>query len=445
MATRPALLATLTLGLLYGCVDEGGLEDKDSGSDSGPPPVDTLLDDTGEGEDSDDSDDTEDTALPEVTNPGTLTGTIYFDLYTTDSSGATVPLDWAESYGEDFPFGSVFVSGYTVDDDGETTYWATTLLGNASPDGEPYELEFGFDAETEVYVYATLDYWGDGLIAPYEPTTIYPAAIPIAPDGAISGIDITLDVPYTDFAGGGYWNPDDWILVSGDATITEQLADGTCMAMVYDTADYGPYGYTGFAPTATAGGAEGSYSMYAPKGMGEAELLGACDTNLNGLIEASDAWGGYTEDGDTLSNITIGTSNLSDYKLEIPLTDRSRPSVTYSGVVQLDDLTLAKATSASSLYITSQKYRVAESWDPDASGKTYDYVLYSGAEISASASYSLTMPANAVTWLWACLDVDGNGVVNEAGEPCGQPSTDGKIATGSSSRTDLNFWIHTME
>lgn len=438
--------ALLTLLMAAACTDAGGFGSDDTGgSDSGPPPVDTLLDDTGEDSATEDSADEEE--LPEVINPGTLTGTIFFDLYTTDSSGAVEPLVWADWYGDTFPFGTVVVTGYTVDDDGVATYWSTTILPDPSPDGEGYELEFGFDAEHQVTIQASLDYWGDGLIAPYDPSAVYATAVPVAPDGALSGVNITIDVPYYDFSltGGGYWNPDDWVQVSGDADISEQLADGTCMAMVYDTTGYGPYGYTGFAPAATSAGAEGSYAMWAPKGMGDSQILGACDTNLNGMIEAADAWGGYSEDGDTVATVPIGTENLTDYTLKIPLNAPARASVNYSGRVLLDELTMAQVTGASSLYITAQKYRVSESWDPDASGRTYDYEVYRGSEISDSSPYSLTMPADAVTWLWACLDVDGDGVVNEAGEPCGQPSTDGKIATGSSARTDLEFWIHTMQ
>ncbi len=445
MRAHSLLFASLVV--LVGCPADGF--ETGGKDDTGPPPVDALDSDSAEEEE--ETSDSEETgeALPEIVDPGVLTGTIHFELYTTDASGAYEILDWEEWYFDEFPFGAVFVSGYTVDEDGETTWWSNDILADPEPTGSNYELEFGFDEETEVYVYAALDYWGDGLIAPYDPSEIYGAAVPVVPESTLSGIDLTILVPYYDFStpGGGYWNPDDWILISGDADVSEALAGGTCMALVYDTADYGPYGYNSFVPTDGDDGAAGTYSVYAPKSMGESELLGACDTNLNSLIEPSDAWGGYSTDGESVTNITIGTEPLDDYTLTIPLgasTSTARPDVQYGGVVRLDDLTMALVTSTSKLYVTAQKYRVDSSFDPDAIGRTHDVVTYEGAEIAADNDYSLTVPSNTVIYVWACLDNDGDGVVNEAGESCGQPVLDGRVATGSRSSVDVDFWVHTL-
>ncbi len=448
MSHRPsfcALSTVLTLGACTGGFDTGGKDD------TGPPPVDALDSDTSD-EETDETEDTEETAEEEAAymDPGVLTGTINFQLYTTDSSGAVEYLEWKDWYGEDFPFGAVFVSGYTVDDEGETTWWSNDILADPDPTGSEYELEFGFDEETEVYVYAALDYWGDGLVAPYDPSEVYGAAVPVIPEATLSGIDLTVLVPYYDFStpGGGYWNPDDWILISGEARVSEVLAGGSCMALVYDTTDYGPYGYNSFVPTDADDGASGTYSVYAPKNMGASHLLGACDTNLNSLIEPSDAWGGYTEDGEEVAELTIASYPLDDYTLTIPLGDSEsvdRPDVNYGGTVSLDDLTMEKVTDSSVLYVTAQKYRVDSSFDPDASGRTHDVLVWSGSEIAATNAYSLSVPSNTVIYVWACLDSDADGVVNEAGESCGQPVLDGRVATGSRSSTDVDFWIHTME
>lgn len=446
MRAAPSKLLPLLL-LIAGCPGTVFDSGKD---DTGPPPVDALDTDTAVEES--ETEDTEDTGeeLPEVLDPGVLTGVIHFELYTTDSSGAYEILDWEEMYGADFPFGAIFVSGYTVDDEDQTTWWSNDILADPDPTGSNYELEFGFDEETEVYVYAALDYWGDGLIAPYDPSEVFGAAVPVVPEATLSGIDITILVPYYDFSipGGGSWNPDDWILISGDADVSESLAGGSCMALVYDTTDYGPYGYNSFVPPDSGDGATGPYSVFAPKGMGEAELLGACDTNLNSLIEPSDAWGGYSTDGETATNIVIGTEPLDDYTLTIPLgdsTSTSRPNVNYGGTVSLDDLTMDRVTASSKLYITAQKYRVDSSFDPDAAGRTHDVVVYEGAEITGTNAYNLEVPSNTVIYVWACLDTNDNGTVNEAGEACGQPVLDGRVATGGRSSTDVNFWIHTME
>jgi hypothetical protein len=47
------------------------------------------------------------------------------------------------------------------------------------------------------------------------------------------------------------------------------------------------------------------------------------------------------------------------------------------------------------------------------------------------------LPSNVVAYLWAFVDVDADGVVNEAGEPLGSSleDTNGKVTVGSSSFT----------
>lgn len=432
------------MSALAGCTDDGSFG-SDGATDDSAPPVD-VPDDSGDSEEPDETAETGDWMLDEVTEPGTVRGTITFDLYTYDESGALIYVDWADYYGDQFPFGSVFVSGYTVDVDGTETWYASDVIADPSPTGDDYELEFGFDTDTEVYIYAALDYWGEGLIAPYEPSDVYPEMVLVSPDGETEDIDITLIVPYYDFsATGGYWDPDLWVLISGAATVTEQLGGACCMALVYDTTGYGPYGYASFTPTETAGGAEGTYAVYAPKGMGESQLLGACDANLNSLLEPSDWWGGYSTDGDEITNVTIGTEAMTDHEIQIPLGVETRPPITYSGNVLLDELTMAQVTDSNRLYITAQKYRPTGSFDPVGSGRTHDYDVYTGTEITEGNRYSLTLPSNVVAYLWACLDTDADGTVNEAGEPCGQPTLDGRLATGSVSTRAIDFWIHTLE
>lgn len=406
--------------------------------DSGDPDTGT---DTGTSEDSDEPEDTDDDVIH---TPGTVEGNIYYQLYTTDANGDIAFLDWEDWYGTDFPFGKVFVSGLSVDEDGYTTYWDETVIGTPTSTGDDYELEFGFDTATEIYVYAALDYWGDGLIASYDPSSVYPDLVTVTPDTETGDIDITISVPYTDFAGGGTWDPDAWVLVSGDVEITESYADGTCLALVYDSSGYGPYGAASFTPTATSGGATGSYSVYAPKAMGDAEILGAWDSNLNELIDPADQWGGYTTDGDSVATVEIGSNDMPGYDLTIPLGTKPIsvvPFVVMGGDVTLADEVLTELTATSVLYITAQKYLPSGPFDPTDEDRTYDFTTIVGTEIVSDNAYSLLMPANTVAYFWACIDADGDGYVNEEADPCGQPTSDGKLATGTSSNSAVDMSI----
>lgn len=412
--------------------------DPDTGSDTGEPGDSGDSDAEESGEDSD-------TGETPILTPGTVEGNIHYQLYTTDGNGDIVFLDWDEWYGADFPFGKVFVSGFTQDDDGRQTWWDETVISAPTPTGDDYELEFGFDEATEIYVYAALDYWGDGLIAPYDPSATYPELVTVEPDTETGEIDITINVPYTDFASGGGWDPDAWITIDGDVEITTSYADGEGIALVYDTASYGPYSFGGnFTPVDATEGATGTYSLYAPKNMGEAQIIGAWDSNLNELFDPADAWGGYTEDGETVATIEIGNTNLSGYTLTIPLDDAPVtivPFVVFSGDVTLADEVLAELDSTSVLYITAQKYLPSGPFDPMDEDRTYDYTTITGTDIAAENPYSLLMPANTVAYFWACIDADGDGYVNEEEDPCGQPTSDGKLATGTSSNPDVDMTI----
>lgn len=432
-------LALLSLTGCPGDFDKfGGGEDSDGGSDS------TAGADSGETGETGDSE-----APPDVISPGSVSGRVYLDLYTTDETGATVALDWEEAYPDGYPFGSVFVSTYTLGDDGKTTYRGTALISDPNPDGSEYTIELGFDKETQIYVEAQQDYWGDGLIAPYDPLGEYGDLVTVYPDDETKDIDIHIDVPYYDFSTpGGPWDPDAWILISGDAEITREYGGGSTMALVYDTTGYGPYGAASFDVTATDSGAAGTYSVYAPKSMGEAQLLAAWDDNLNGIIDPSDQWGGYTEDGVETTSVVIGTDHMDGYKVSVPLTSHTvaaPPNLTFGGVVHLDELTMALITSSSELITTAMRFRPGGTFDPIEKGKVWDDQTYSYAEISENNHYELTVPSDTVIYLWSCVDVDGDGYVNEPGESCGQPVYDGKIATGSEDNTAMSFWIHTLE
>jgi hypothetical protein len=235
----------------------------------------------------------EDTDEPDPgTEDGVISGIVQVEVYTYDSRGEIETLDWAEAYGDDFPFGSIFVAAYTLDEEsGVITYLDEYVIRSPDPEGNRYELRVD-PAAPDVRVYAVLDYWGDGILGSNEPIGVYPDVVPVTAGAETSGIDIDILAAYTDFTGGGGGggpggggggggdrNTDDYIWLSGDGLITDPYAGGSCVAMIYDSAGSGPHYVDSFTPEQTEGGAEGSYGMWVWKNMGPVMLRGAWDAN----------------------------------------------------------------------------------------------------------------------------------------------------------------------
>ena len=60
--------------------------------------------------------------------------------------------------------------------------------------------------------------------------------------------------------------------------------------------------------------------------------------------------------------------------------------------------------------------------------------------------WKLTVPSETIAYLWAYLDVESNGMVNEPQEPIASGGQDdnGKFPTGSSSTTNIEMILAVM-
>ena len=163
---------------------------------------------------------------------GIITGTVQVEVYKYDAMGDLVWQEWESVYGDDFPFGSIFVSAYALDEETFTmTYVDSYVIRSPDPEGNTYELQVDPELAPQVRVYAVLDYWADGIIATYEPMGVWPDMVDVVPGAEVAGVDIDIPVSYYDFStpgGGGGWNRDDYVLVSGEGLITESYAGGSC-------------------------------------------------------------------------------------------------------------------------------------------------------------------------------------------------------------------------
>lgn len=450
-------VATLSLLAATGCqaittVDDGAKAGEDPTSDTAG--LEEIPEDTNDGGD--------------VSNLGEVSGAVQVELYTTDENGDLAWMDWADAYGDDFPFGSISVAAYTLDDETQLmTFHDQYVVRSPDPEGNSYSMQLDPAIAPTVRLYAILDYWGDGILAPNEPLGIWPDEVPVVAGMEVTDVDITIPAPYYEFSSGGGGNGPDgiggggggdggdspYVTISGDALITKEYAGGSCAAILYDSAGAAPYYASSFTPTRTDGGAEGAYSLKVSPNFGAAKLMGAWDSNFNGLIDPADEWGSYVDETGSLANpFTVGSEDMPGHTLMIP--DGSSgsaaalPFVFISGDIRYEpgfDSLGAGAT----VYVAALKYRPAtDVTATDLVNNAYDWDVFAGADLTADdLEYSLIAPANTIIYLWAYLDEDGDGTLNEEGDAVGSDGTEssGRIATGSSSHTDVLIWLATVQ
>lgn len=371
----------------------------------------------------------------------TISGRVWLKLYTTDASGDIVEMDWTETYGG-YPLGGVFVAAYNSDEltGRETYYDQESILTPDVVNGSEYTLDVTLDEAGTVQVYASADAVAvDGVIATYEPVATWPEPLEITDAAAITDVDLTILVPYNPGGGGGC----DITSIDGTITITKSWVDGNAAAMLYTTDGDGPYYTTAVTPTPITGGAEADYTLYSCQNAGEVSLYGAWDSNGNSLIDPDDDWGAYLSAPDTDGNpITVGTTALSGYDIQIPFGDIQPNFVPYvflGGTLSSSE-GFANYPGAT-VYVAAMKSR--PNTDFSVSGlddAAYDWAAYASEDLLADGAFSLIVPANTVTYLWAYIDEDGDGNVQEAGEALGNATGDsGKVATGSRSQTGLTI------
>ena len=376
------------------------------GTDSGGTPVTT------------DTKDTADTADTAVSDPATITGAVTVELTTTDSFGNVVVMDWKDAYGTDFPFGSVFVAAYVVDEaTGRPNYLSQTVVDAPVPGANPYTLDLAEPGE--VLVYAALDYWSDGVIATNDPTGLHPDPVVVKAGAETASVDVTVRVPYYDFNTTGGGGSDLMVTISGEAVVPAYTG-GLCAALLYDSAGAGPY-YAAVAKLSETG--TGVYAMPVLKNFGTARLLGAWDQNANGLIDPDDAWGAYATAPDVDGNpITVGEADLPRHDLQIPL-GNSEPSglpfVVVSGTVQ--SATDMSKWAAGGGVVSVVALISTPPFDSTtfvlADVGQFDADRIAGADLTGtSVPFELILPLNSTGYLWAFLDADGDGTVNEVTE-----------------------------
>lgn len=440
MFTRARLvaLATLTLGTLgvaCGDKEEGG---EDTSADSGA--IDGG-DDSGEDDDDDDGPE-------EIT--GTVSGTVTVQLYESGDDGERDELSWADSeYYDDgtinWPFGNIYVGAYHTNDGGNDVYVGSTVIGSPD-DSNPYTLDYTAQGDQSVWVYASIDMYGDTIVGSGDPRGVYPIEVPLTDGDAITGVDITILATHRSSGGGC-----DTVSITGDARVTVSYASGNVATMVVDQNGAGPYVSTIDTPTATATGAEAAYGLTSCQSYGAMNIVGAWDSNDDGMFAPDDTWGSYVVSGADANPLTIGATDLSGIDVEIPFGDGPGvsvvPFVTLSGDVSVAGGAFDDLPAGTTVYVAALKYRPTGGFDITTSDAIYDMDTFEWPDLTGESakSFSLTVPAGTVAYLWAYADVDVDGNVNESGEPVASGGIDdnGRVELGTSSQGGLALELAT--
>lgn len=368
---------------------------------------------------------------------GTINGTVTVQLYDYQTGDS---VSW-EDYGTDFPFGGIFVGAYQdADGDDPLHYAGQDAIGapTASDAGDTYSLPVEIDEDGTVRVYAALDWDGDRIIGTDEPRGVWQTEIEITDGTTIDDIDLTIVAPIN--TGGGpcaYGTME----VRGDVVLTSSWVDGDVAAMVLTTEGDGPIHSTVDTPVVDGAGASAEYALTTCAESGDRNLVGAWDSNGNGLFDPMDLWGTYISKPDVDGNpITIGAGTLSGYDIQVPFGDGKGlgivPFVTASGTLTWSGGAFDDLPAGTVLYAMALKFR-PEGETVVADTEAYDSSTWTSADYAglSELEWEILVPANSVVFLWFYADTDADGIVNEAFEPVGSQGTDtdGRFPTGTTS------------
>lgn len=459
-----------------GTIDDGGSSDGGTGVDGGASDGGTA-----DGGSSDGG--TPDGGTADGGSAGSVTasisGFVQVQLYENSADdGERVHVEWADSvFGDRFPFGAIFVSATQDDDEGGLYYRGSDTVSSPSVAGDAYSMTVTLPESGGVGLYATLDYADDGIISTAEPIGTFPGEVELTEGAEAGDKDIVILINYEaaiDWWGGGDGGGDGGdgggagdgggggdgggeggcsgaISLQGSATVASDWTGGDVAVLLYDLLDAGPYYYDRRTPTALGSGAEAPFSIELCGSPGTMQVLGAWDSNGNGLIDPADTWGEYITKPDVSGNPLDIVGDTSDMEVQIPLGDgRSgldivpfsslSGSLSYWGGASFD-----KLPADSVVYLVALLYRPEGGIEVSTlSEEAYDSAAWTGADYAGATSlpFTLWVPSDSIVYLWAYVDEGPkpDGMVNTPGEIVGSGGDDssGRMATGSGSTVGLS-------
>lgn len=360
--------------LMTGCWTHGKGGNDDPGTDDTATEGDTSTS-------TDDSVPADDTAVwPDGPATCTLKGTVAVQLYTVDDNGDIAFISYPDAYGSTvFPFGPVWVAGYTTDNGQNSVgeYLDTETIKYPSINGDSFELEITLAEAGPVRVYGMLDHNGDRVLANGEPDGNHPDAIRCTDGSVHNDVDVTIMSKVgmrggsgnggggnggwgnggNGGWGGGGWGGGGWgghggfgssgqggsgpmgggnganggnnggnsgggcpVEVSGYLDILQGYASGDAAAMLLDSDGNGPFALDIVAPSLSGTVASAAYEL-STCDEGPASLIGVWDDDDNWLFDPTDTWGAYVTSPDVDGNpvlIAAGT-DLLNHDIQVPL------------------------------------------------------------------------------------------------------------------------------
>jgi hypothetical protein len=404
-----------------------------------------------------------------------ITGKVQVALYGLDIDGELESVSFEDRYGGDFPFGGIWVSAYVEEEDGSLSWLDEEVVREPSVDGDDYALDLTSETCGKVHVYAVLDLNGDRVLGPDEPSGIHPEALKLKPGKSHSDADVEIVVgPVANDGSVGGWSPGDgtgsgnsggsgpgYVTVSGLVDVVQAYTAGDVAAMVFGTDGSGPHLWD-IIPSADlndygAAGADGAYAMGLAENSGSVQLFGAWDADDNWLFDYSDPWGEYASALDVSGNpVSVGASDLPDHDIQVPLGGGDPPFsivpfVTLSGDLGVVDGDFDDLDAGSTVYVAALKYRpTTDVTVAQVTADAYDLQSWSQAELSGSSSqpYELSVPQGTILYVWAYVDADSDGTLNEEGEHVGNPATaegHGRMNSGEAGFSGLGIQLGAQE
>ena len=152
--------------------------------------------------------------------------------------------------------------------------------------------------------------------------------------------------------------------------------------------------------------------------------------------------------------IEIGAERMDDLVMEIPI-DGGQSSLNVVPFIRLEgtvssDITetlteLAEEDSEATLYVVALKYRMNSEFPVSSMDNAYDVKVWGPDALgeTESVDWDLIVPANTIVYLWAFVDADGDGMVNEVGEPIASGGADGagSLSIGDEGQSGINLGL----
>ena len=424
--------------------------------------------------DSDSDDSASDTGMVNISS-GVISGGIDIQLYRDTVQGDREILLWEEAYPQNtFPFGKLYVGAFFYNAAGLPVYIAADVIEDPQPANNRYELniEINADFTNEIRIFAVLDYYQDNITGTDEPIGGYPQGIAISENFSATDIDFSVLSPMYQAREpcGTYQNGENRsVIIEGTAFVTDPYTGGDAVTYLMLPGGIGPVASTQMTPVPLTDGsmpgifAEGTYQIEGENNalevcedIGYASLVGCWDRNMNGMFEPLDMYGSYVISGTTqnANPISIKYSDFSGYEVKIPLSGSSGlrllPFMSISGTVSANGL-FDDMAFGGRLHIAALKFRpqgsISVSDIEDV--QSYDIQTYEWEEIQGKTvvPFTLMAPKETITYLWAYIDVDSNGYVNESLEPIASAGEDdnGKFPTGNVNIDGVEMTLTIME